>query len=68
MAEDGRVYNYANFPIDMDMVDFEAFPDALRAGERAPAGELVDAATGKTVALSSLWRSGPLVMEFGSIT
>jgi len=61
-------YNYASFPIDMDGADFEAFPRVLKAGDRAPDGELVDATTGDAIKLSSLWRSGPLVIEFGSIT
>lgn len=61
-------YNYETFPLDLDMHDFHAFPEALKVGDRAPGGDLVDAATGQPVKLSSLWRSGPLVIEFGSIT
>jgi hypothetical protein len=61
-------YNYENFPLDMDMPDFHAFPRALAVGERAPSGEILDAATGEPVPLSSYWRSGPCVIEFGSIT
>ena len=61
-------YNYESFPLDMDMPDFDAFPRALTVGERAPNGELLDAASGKPVRLSSYWRSGPCVIEFGSIT
>ncbi|NKB86964.1 MAG: hypothetical protein GKS06_01915 [Acidobacteria bacterium] len=61
-------YNYANFPLDMEEADFLAFPSALQVGERAPNGEVVDAATGETVKLSRFWSSGPCVIEFGSIT
>ena len=61
-------YNYENFPLDMEMADFEAFPGVLQVGERAPGGELLDAATGEPVKLSRYWRSGPCVIEFGSIT
>jgi hypothetical protein len=52
----------------MDMEDFERFPGVLKAGEPAPDGELVNAADGRRVRLSECWRSGPVVMEFGSIT
>ncbi len=62
------IYNYETFPLDLDMADFEAFPDVLHVGGRAPGGELVDAVTGETVRLSQYWRSGPAVIEFGSIT
>lgn len=65
---DGRVYNYAAFPVHMDEGDFAAFPSRLRVGERAPNGELVDARSGDRVRLGSYWRSGPCVIEFGSIT
>ena len=68
MAADEREYNYQSFPLDMDMPDFLAFPAALTVGDRAPGGVLIDAATGEEVKLSSFWRSGPLVIEFGSIT
>ncbi len=61
-------YNYPTFPLDMDMVDFDAFPSALTVGQRAPSAEVLDAATGVPVKLSSYWRSGSCVVEFGSIT
>lgn len=63
-----REYNYESFPLDMDMEDFHAFPGLLSVGQRAPAAELIDAASGESVRLSSFWRSGPVVIEFGSIT
>lgn len=63
-----REYNYPSFPRDLDMVDFEAFPRVCHVGERAPNGELVDAGDGTTVRLSRFWRSGPALIEFGSIT
>lgn len=65
---DDRVYNYPAFPPHMDEEDFVAFPDHLRVGERAPNGELVDAGGGETVRLGTYWRSGPCVIEFGSVT
>ena len=61
-------YNYREFPIDMEMPDFERWPGLIAAGERAPDGELVDAASGERVLLSDLWRRGTLVIEFGSVT
>ena len=61
-------YNYTSFPLDMEMPDFERFPEVSRAGSKAPDGELVDARSGETVRLSALWRKGPLILEFGSIT
>jgi hypothetical protein len=61
-------YNYAEFPLDMDMHDFDAFPEVLTVGARAPNGDVLDAATGESVRLSKYWRSGPCVIEFGSIT
>ncbi len=62
------IYNYPVFPLDLDMPDFRVFPEVLKVGQRAPNGELIDAASGTAVKLSSYWRSGPLVIEFGSIT
>lgn len=63
-----RDYNYPNFPLDMDGDVFAAFANRLHAGERAPDGEVTDAATGERAPLSSYWAKGPLVIEFGSIT
>lgn len=61
-------YNYANFPLNMDGDDFVRFPEFLKVGERAPDGELTDAGTGERVRLSALWKPGPAVIEFGSIS
>ena len=61
-------YNYASFPLTMTHEDFEEFPNVLKAGQQAPDGELVDAADGSRLLLSDLWRRGPVVIEFGSIT
>ena len=61
-------YNYANFPMNMDADLFSAFRDgAPRAGSRAPRTEL-QALDGTLVKLKDLWKSGPLVVEFGSFT
>jgi len=61
-------YNYPGFPLEMDGDDFANFPRVLKIGGQAPDGELVDASDGRHVRLSDYWRTGPLVMEFGSIT
>jgi hypothetical protein len=47
--------------------EFGAFPGLLRAGERAPDGEL-RLLDGERVRLSELWRSNGVVLEFGSFT
>ena len=41
---------------------------ALKAGDRAPNGTLIDAADGTETKLSRWWRKGPLLIEFGSIS
>ena len=61
-------YNYATFPLDMDGPLFAAFAEHLGPGQRAPDGTLTELATGEQVLLSSLWKRGPLVLEFGSQT
>ncbi len=61
-------YNYPHFPLDLDAATFAAFRDALKAGDRAPRGTLVDAATGEEVRLHRLWREMPLMIEFGSMS
>lgn len=59
-------YNYSSFPLSEDV--FERFPAIRKVGTPAPDGELTDANTGRRVRLSDYWRSGPVVIEFGSIT
>jgi hypothetical protein len=63
-------YNYEHFTAEhLASDEFEAFRvSAARVGEAAPDGVLVDAASGEEVVLSSLWRSQPVVLEFGSLT
>ncbi len=61
-------YNYPNFPPVTDEDDFASFPNILKVGQRAPDGELVDAASGDASRLSDYWKRGALVVEFGSIT
>ena len=63
-----EIYNYETFPIDMHPEDFENFPNLMNAGEKAPDGELTDAATGETIRLSDLWAQSPVMIEFGAIT
>jgi hypothetical protein len=50
------------------VADEAAFWDAPRAGERAADFALLRLGDGVQVRLSQLWRSKPLVMEFGSFT
>ena len=65
-------YNYPLFDDYVagggDMADEAAFWDAPRAGERAADFLLPRLGDGAQVRLSELWRSKPLVMEFGSFT
>ena len=61
-------YNYECFPKDLDAEAFKGFATAAPVGTPAPGGELVDAGSGETVTLASLWKRGPLLLEFGSIT
>ena len=61
-------YNYDKFPLNMTADEFTNFPDFLHVGQKAPDGELTDAATGERVELSDYWKNGLLVVEFGSIT
>lgn len=64
-------YNYERFDAYVESgeeaLEFERFPNMLHAGERVPDGELT-ALGGETVALSDLWRTQGLVLEFGSFT
>lgn len=71
-AADLASYNYAHFDRHIaeggEQEMTVAFREAFRAGQRAgdyPLHRLDDAAR---VRLSELWRSKPLVMEFGSFT
>ncbi len=61
-------YNYASFPTDMQGPDFESFRNRMHVGDVAPEGELIEVASGLPVKLSEYRGSGPLVIEFGSIT
>ena len=76
MGETGRdstaSYNYPRFDDYVanggDMADEDAFWASPRAGQRAPEFVLPRLGDGAGVRLSDLWRSRPLVMEFGSFT
>ena len=61
-------YNYASFPLDLEDDLFQQFPSVLKVGGPAPDGGLTDVADGRRVLLSDFWKTGPLVLEFGSIT
>lgn len=64
-------YNYERFDEHVVSGDsggeMSRFPSHLHAGERAPDGELARLDGGR-VALSQLWASGGVVLEFGSFT
>jgi hypothetical protein len=65
-------YNYPRFDEYVadggDVADEAAFWASPRAGQRAPDFTLPRLGDGAQVSLSGLWRSRPLVMEFGSFT
>ena len=65
-------YNYPRFDeyvaAGSDMADEDAFRASPWAGQRAADFTLPRLGDGAQVSLSSLWRSKPLVMEFGSFT
>lgn len=65
-------YNYAYFDQHVasgtDREDEAAFRDSFRAGDLAEDFTLLRLDDGEQVKLSGLWRSKPLVMEFGSFT
>jgi hypothetical protein len=68
----GATYNYPHFDDYVanggDMADEAAFCASPPAGQRAPDFTLPQLGAGAGVRLSDLWRSKPLVMEFGSFT
>jgi hypothetical protein len=65
-------YNYPHFDEYVaaggDLADEDAFWASPRAGQRAPDFTLPRLGDGAGVRLPDLWRSRPLVMEFGSFT
>jgi hypothetical protein len=65
-------YNYPRFDDYVaaggDSSDEDAFRASAWAGQRAPDFTLPRLGDGAGVPLSDLWRSKPLVMEFGSFT
>ena len=65
-------YNYARFDeyvaAGSDLADEDAFWASPRAGQPAPDFTLPRLGDGAGVRLSELWRSRPLVLEFGSFT
>jgi hypothetical protein len=66
------VYNYPRFDEYVaaggDMADEDAFRASPWAGQGAPDFTLPRLGDEAQVSLSGLWRSRPLVMEFGSFT
>ena len=61
-------YNYATFDLEREDPAFDEFRGVLHAGGRAKSYSLTDAHTGDKLTLSSMWRAGPVLMEFGSYT
>jgi hypothetical protein len=70
--EDAESYNYPHFDAYVaaggDLADEAAFWASAPAGQRAADFTLPRLGDGAQVSLSGLWRSRPLVMEFGSFT
>jgi hypothetical protein len=69
-ASDGYNYVYFDRHVEAgaDDADEAAFRASFGAGEPAGDFPLVRLEDGAQVRLSQLWRSKPLVMEFGSFT
>jgi len=71
-GDDVAAYNYAHFDDYIaaggDVADEAAFWTSPQAGQRAPDFTLPLLGGSGLVRLSDLWRSQPLVMEFGSFT
>lgn len=71
-GDEAAMYNYRTFDAWVaalgDLADEAAFAKSPSAGERAPDFTLPRLGDGAPVSLSGLWRSKPLVMEFGSFT
>lgn len=66
-----ETYNYARFDEHVQHVrdsTTAGFRQSLHVGERAADFALVRLDDGQQVRLADLWRSKPLVMEFGSFT
>lgn len=62
-----KAYNYSVFEADSE--EFLNFAmHAPKVTMRAPSFPLEDLATGKTVEMKELWKSGITVIEFGSFT
>ncbi len=61
-------YNYAVFDLAREEVVFDTYKRTTFAGQRAASFPVEDLASGETVEMSSLWATGPAVLEFGSLT
>lgn len=65
-------YNYEHFDEYVRRgaagAEFPAFRDLLHVGDPAPDFVAARLDDGAAVTASELWRSGPVVMEFGSFT
>jgi regulator of RNase E activity RraB len=69
---DPAAYNYTHFDEHIaeggERATVAAFRESFHVGERAEDHRLLRLDDGAQVTLSDLWRSKPLVMEFGSFT
>jgi len=67
-----RDYNYEHFDDYVSSgaadTEFPAFRNHLHVGDRAPDFTAARLDAEESVAVSDLWRSQPVVMEFGSFT
>jgi hypothetical protein len=60
-------YNYRHFPPVGEKADkFERFYEAPNVGTIAPDAALEDLESGAPVHLRDLWKTGAVLMEFGS--
>ena len=64
---DAETYNYPVFTGDQESFAFFA-TQAPKVTMRAPSFPLESLATGETVEMKELWKSGVAVVEFGSFT
>jgi len=61
-------YNYDIFDLAREEPAFQAFPERLKVGDRAPNTVVEDLATGESTSIRHLASSGVAVLEFGSFT
>jgi predicted O-methyltransferase YrrM len=60
-------YNYAAFEASLQEF-FDFAMNAPKVTTRAPSFPIEDLATGENIEMRDLWRSGAVIIEFGSFT